>query len=145
MNITKAINLKVKGISGHCKATYDITTGKFYARQSDAAKAIGVTSSTLSTAMTNKVACRGHRCCFVSEMPKYLDEIAVANKALADKARKYDAMIARKEAIKKLEADIEKHKANSNLHYQAYEKDRALMEEATKRLKELTANEEEVI
>lgn len=143
MNITKAINLKVKGISGHCKATYDITAAKFYARQSDAAKAIGVTSSTLSKAMTDKVACRGHRCCFVSEMSEYLDEIAIANKAMADKASKYDAMIARKEEIKKLEADIITHKANSNLHYQAYQKDLALIEEANKRLNAL--KEEEVI
>lgn len=93
----------------NCKPVLCITTGEVFPSLTDAAAMNNVTVSAMSlaTSKKNKV-CKGKRFCLVSELSMYeLTELAEAMRTSAEKAAKYDAIIAERnhksEVIKRLE------------------------------------------
>lgn len=143
INIQKASNLKAQGVrtNGNCKPVFCITTGEVYASSIDAAKAIGVQPSTLSWAISRGSKCQGKKFCFIANVIAHLDEIAECNRIRENKVMAYDAINARKEAMRKATEDYEKRKANCELLRQKLEKELALMTEAEKHLNTLKEEE----
>lgn len=93
----------------NCKPVLCITTGEVFQSLTDAAAMNNVTVSAMSlaTSKKNKV-CKGKRFCLVSELSMHeLTELAEAMRASAEKAAKYDAIIAERnhkaEVVKRLE------------------------------------------
>lgn len=93
----------------NCKPVLCITTGEVFPSLTDAAAMNNVTVSAMSlaTSKKNKV-CKGKRFCLVSELSMHeLTELAEAMRASAEKAAKYDAIIAERnhkaEVVKRLE------------------------------------------
>lgn len=93
----------------NCKPVFCITTGEVFPSLTDAAAMNNVTVSAMSlaTSKKNKI-CKGKRFCLVSELSMHeLTELAEAMRTSAEKAAKYDAIIAEKnhkaEVIKRLE------------------------------------------
>lgn len=93
----------------NCKPVLCITTGEVFPSLTDAAAMNNVTVSAMSlaTSKKNKV-CKGKRFCLVSELSVHeLTELAEAMRASAEKAAKYDAIIAERnhkaEVVKRLE------------------------------------------
>lgn len=143
INIQKASNLKVNGVrtNGNCKPVFCITTGEVYASSIDAAKAIGVQPSTLSWAISRGSKCQGKKFCFIANVIAHLDEIAECNRIRETKVLAYDAINAKKEAMRKATEDYEKRKASCELLRQKLEKELALMTEAEKQLNALKEEE----
>lgn len=93
----------------NCKPVLCITTGEVFPSLTDAAAMNNVTVSAMSlaTSKKNKV-CKGKRFCLVSELSMHeLTELTEAMRASAEKAAKYDAIIAERnhkaEVVKRLE------------------------------------------
>ena len=93
----------------NCKPVLCITTGEVFTSLTDAAAMNNVTVSAMSlaTSKKNKV-CKGKRFCLVSELSVHeLTELAEAMRTSAEKAAKYDAIIAERnhkaEVVKRLE------------------------------------------
>lgn len=93
----------------NCKPVLCITTGEVFTSLTDAAAMNNVTVSAMSlaTSKKNKV-CKGKRFCLVSELSIHeLTELAEAMRTSAEKAAKYDAIIAERnhkaEVVKRLE------------------------------------------
>lgn len=93
----------------NCKPVLCITTGEVFPSLTDAAATNNVTVSAMSlaTSKKNKI-CKGKRFCLVSELNMHeLTELAEAMRTSAEKAAKYDAIIAERnhkaEVVKRLE------------------------------------------
>ena len=93
----------------NCKPVLCITTGEVFLSLTDAAAMNNVTVSAMSlaTSKKNKI-CKGKRFCLVSELSIHeLTALAEAMRASAEKAAKYDAIIAERnhkaEVVKRLE------------------------------------------
>ena len=136
ITIQKESNLKANGIrtNGNCKPVFCITTGEIYASSVDAAKAIGVRQSTLSWAINHNRKCQGRKFCFIANVMEHFDEIAECNRIRENKVMAYDAINAKKEAMRKATEDYENHKAKCEILHQKLEKEMALMTEAEKHL-----------
>ena len=97
--------------NGNCKPVLCIDTGEVFSSVMDAANHFEVTLSSMSCAITGKTkTCKGKQFCFVSKVSEHMDEITKrirANAELVDKAARWDALIAEKEASRKALSDAE--------------------------------------
>lgn len=129
------VNANGKKRNGNSKPIFCIDTGKVYASQLDAAEELSVHASTLCAALTGKTkTCKGMRFCFVSKLPEYFEEIAMAVQVRQSKIKAYDEMVGHQNEIAAAKAEVEKHRAN-------YEK---LQQKLTKEMEALTASKEKL-
>lgn len=118
-NVTKitltnesTVNANGRKRNGNSKPIFCIDTGKVYASQLDAAEELGVHASNLCAALTGKTkTCKGMRFCFVSKLPEYFDEIAMAVQLRQSKIKAYDEMVGHQHAIDDATAQVEKCRA----------------------------------
>lgn len=107
------INAEGTHINGHCKEVFCKTTGKFYTSLSDAAHSVNGSVGTMSCAMKHKNGVyKGMKWCYVADIEAHLDDIATDIRANIEKVFAYDALMAKKEKIKKEQAIIAEHEAN---------------------------------
>ena len=114
INIQNASTIKVHGthIHGNSKEVFCITTATFFASLKDAAHSVKGSIGTMSCAMKHRNGVyKGMKWCYVSEIYEHLDEIATDIRANIEKALAYDALMAKKEEIKKEEERKAKHEA----------------------------------
>ena len=133
INIQNASNVNVTGhhTNKNCKAVYNITTGEIYASGVDAANALEVDPSCISTVLTGKSkTCKGMRFCLVSRMMENLAEITEANRIRAAKILAYDTMMAEQNAKKEAQERLAKHQAKCEELRAKLEKEMQLLKEA---------------
>ena len=107
------INAEGTHSNGHCKEVFCKTTGKFYTSLSDAAHSVNGSVGTMSCAMKHKNGVyKGMKWCYVADIEAHLDDIATDIRANIEKVFAYDALMAKKEEIKKEQAIIAEHEAN---------------------------------
>lgn len=139
INIQKASNVNVTGHHNNknCKAVYNITTGEIYASGIDAANALDIDPSCVSSALTGKSkTCKGMRLCLVSKIMENLEEITEQNRIRVAKVAAYDAMIAEQNAKQAAQEKLAKHKANVDALRLKLEKEMQLLQEAEELCKE---------
>lgn len=127
----------MKKINGNCKAVRCLTNGNYYSSVKEAAKANGVTCSTMSYAINKGGRCKGKEFSFESKTEANIMKMA-SNLSEMEmwkaKAEAYDLMMARQEADRKakemhdkriadLTAKVEHHrelvkKANEKLNHE---------------------------
>ena len=109
--------------NGNCKPVLCIDTGEVFSSVMDAAEHFGTTESAMSAVLTGKIkTCKRKQFCFVSKVSEHMDEITKrirANAELVEKAARWDAFIAEKEASRKALSDAE---ALVNRKAEEYEK-----------------------
>lgn len=106
------INAEGTHINGHCKEVFCKTTGKFYTSLSDAAHSVNGSVGTMSCAMKHKNGVyKGMKWCYVADIEAHLDDIATDIRANIEKVFAYDALMAKKEEIKKEQAIVAEHEA----------------------------------
>ena len=129
-------------IDKHCKAVFNIPNGNIYTSGLDAARELGITTSTVSD-ICNRRAKRRKDLIFVSKAHEHIDEIAQAIKAkdkeIADlKAQlgKYQHLIERESKAKELERLKEIRIAKEN----AFEKAKAKLSKEYDSLMEMDSH-----
>lgn len=106
------INAEGTHSNGHCKEVFCKTTGKFYTSLSDAAHSVNGSVGTMSCAMKHKNGVyKGKKWCYVSDIEAHLDDIATDIRANIEKVLAYDALMTKKEEIKREEAILAEHEA----------------------------------
>ncbi len=140
------INATGKHNNRNAKPVFCITTGEVFASLADAAENVGVTPSSMSWAVNDRMkTCKGKRFCLIANVTDHLDEIAETIRIREEKLAKYNAIIAEEERIRaeqeakrKAQEELTKRKAE-------YEKKLAALEEAERLLREAEANVKEEI
>lgn len=106
----------------NAKAVYNITKNKIYASSLDAAKDLGANPSTISWGVTGRQkTVKGCRLCLVSEIPEHFEEIMEANRIREEKAKAYDELIAKQEATRRANENLEKCKERAEKCKNQYE------------------------
>lgn len=125
------INAEGTHSNGHCKEVFCKTTGKFYTSLSDAAHSVKGSVGTMSCAMKHKNGVyKGMKWCYVADIEAHLDDIATDIRENLEKVMAYDALMAKREAIKREEEIRDKHEANiENLRKQIDELQNELLAE----------------
>ncbi len=107
---TAIINAEGIHTHGNRKEVFCKTTGKFYTSLSDAAHSVKGSVGTMSCAMKHRNGVyKGMKWCYVSDIEAHLDDIATDIRENLEKVMAYDALMAKKEEIKKEEANLAKH------------------------------------
>lgn len=107
----------------NAKSVYNITLNKVYASSLDAAKDLKVSPSTISWAVTGRTKrCKGCILCLVSDIPARLDDIVEEHRIPTEKAKAYDEMIAKQEAIRRANENLAKCKERMAKCKKQYEK-----------------------
>jgi hypothetical protein len=110
INIQNESFIKAHGVHArkNHKPVLCITTGEIYASVLDAADANGVSFSAMSWACCGKTKkCQGKRFCFVANVTEHLDEIAECMRIREAKAKAYEEIYAKQEAVRKAKAKYE--------------------------------------
>ena len=124
------------------KPVFCIDTGEVYSSVIDAAKAIGVHSSTMSWALTGRQqTCKGKRYCYVANITEHLDEIAEKMRVRETKVRAYDEILYAQEALQRATENYESRKAKVEKIKQMLEKEIELLEQAELELNNLKLKE----
>lgn len=125
------INAEGTRSNGHCKEVFCKTTGKFYTSLSDAAHSVNGSVGTMSCAMKHKNGVyKGMKWCYVADIEAHLDDIATDIRANIEKVLAYDALMAKKEEIKKEQAIVAEHEAKiADIRQQIDELQNALLHE----------------
>jgi hypothetical protein len=106
------INAEGTHSNGHCKEVFCKTTGKFYTSLSDAAHSVKGSVGTMSCAMKHRHGVyKGMKWCYVSDIEAHLDDIATDIRENLEKVMAYNALMAKKEEIKKEEVILAEHEA----------------------------------
>lgn len=134
MTIVKnAVAINAKGIhtNGNSKPIFCITTGELFASLSDAVHSRKGSIGTMSCAMKHRNGIyKGEKWCYVVDIEAHLDEIATDIRTSIEKTLAYDAMMAKKEEIKKEEVIRAEHETNiENLRKQIDELQNKLLTE----------------
>lgn len=102
MNITvhNKSEITAQGVprNRNAKPVICLTTGEVYTSATDAAEANGVSIYSVSMNCLGKTKrSKGKRYCYLSKVTEHLDELTESIQMMAEKAKKYDELVARKE------------------------------------------------
>lgn len=140
INIQKESFIKAHGIhhrKNH-KPVMCITTGEIYASVLDAAEANGVSYSAMSWVCCGRMkSCKGKRFCFVANVTEHLDEIAECMRIREAKAKAYDEINAKQEAVRKAKEEYDRRQAKVAELKKALAEENALMYKARNELRTL--------
>lgn len=115
-----------------------ITTGEVYASVLDAAEANEVSYAAMSWACCGKSkTCKGKRFCFVANITEHLDEIAECMRIREAKAKAYDEINAKQEAVRKAKAKYEHYTKRVADLEQQLKTEREFMQQARDELRDL--------
>lgn len=107
------INAEGTHTNGNCKEVFCKTTGKFYTSLSDAAHAVKGSVGTMCLAMKKRNGVyKGMKWCYVADIEANLDDIATDIRENLEKVMAYDALMAKREEIKKEEAILAKYETD---------------------------------
>ena len=127
LNEKATINAEGNHQNKSCKAVICLDDRKVYTSVLDAAKEYGVGSDGISRCCNGKIKyTKGLRFCFLKDVGAHLDAILSDYSAIAEKAAKYDAIMAEENAAKaaeeKYRADLEKAEEKHSRCKEIYEK-----------------------
>lgn len=121
-----------------------ITTGEIYASVLDAAEANGVSYAAMSWVCCGKSkTCKGKRFCFVANVTEHLDEIAECMRIREEKAKAYDEINAKQEAVRKAKAKYEHYTNRVAELEEQLKTEREFMHQAREELRALRKGDEE--
>lgn len=121
----------VNNVEGTCtsklaKPVLCIETGKIYASEKDAARALGVSQNVISLHVNKKLKhCKGLHFCFVANIMDHVGEIASALQSNYASAKKWDELEAERKAREDMQNKLEAHKARHMMlvaHEEKYSK-----------------------
>jgi hypothetical protein len=116
------VNAEGIHINGNAKSVYNATKDKVYTSSRDASKDLGVSPSTISWAVTGRTKrCKGCLLCLVRDIPERLDDIMAEHRIQAEKAKAYDELIAKQEATRRANENLEKCKERVAKYKEQYE------------------------
>lgn len=99
----------VKDLNGNCKGVFCITHLNTFNSGKEAAKALGISANSISDVCSGKRrTTHGLRFCFVSEMDKYSEEIAVQGQIMRKVYEEQERKRKEQERIEKAKADYSK-------------------------------------
>ena len=138
-------NIKAHGIhtNKNSKLVFGITDGIIYASVTDAADAVGISVGDMSKALSRNKLVRGRKFCFVAEINDHLEEISSHINTQRPKAIAYDDMVARKEAVRKANESLERHRANCEKLRARLAKEERMLNEARTKVLELNQSRPE--
>jgi hypothetical protein len=146
INIQNESFIKAHGVHArkNHKPVLCITTGEIYASVLDAAEANGVSFSAMSLACCGRVkTCKGKRFCFVANVTEHLDEIAECMRIREAKAKAYEEIYAKQEAVRKAKAKYEHYTKRVADLEQQLQTEREFMLKAREELRALRKGDEE--
>lgn len=103
----------VNNVEGTCtsklaKPVLCIETGKIYASEKDAARALGVSQNVISLHVNKKLKhCKGLHFCFVANIMDHVGEITSALQSNYASAQKWDELTAKQEAERKAREEMQ--------------------------------------
>ena len=143
------VNAQGKARRKHAKPVFCIDTGTVYTSVADAAIGLNSNSGDVSNCCNGKIKrVKGHRLCFVSDVPSHLNEISGTIKAKANELDKYSDVIAEQEYMKRRKERLDALKEKCASKRNEYNKERAkaykAQDKANRALSEITRLESEI-